>query len=355
MILPDAADPIAVWALTPGGIALAGRIARLRPDATLFLPEGAEAPDAPSVRRFTGLRPAVAEAFSQYRGHVFVMAVGIAVRITAPLLRHKTVDPAVVAADDTGRWAVSLVSGHLGGANRLAEEIAAAISAEPVITTATDAHGLLSIDLAAAEEDLAIANPEAIKTVNMAILRGEPVTCFDPYGCFGRLRAFPGCRVVDRWPLETEGQVAAVMVTDHRMEPAPGVLVLHPRILFAGIGCNRGTTAEEIRTLIQTAMEQAGLAMASLAGLASIDLKADEAGLQEAAAALGLSLRFYRRDQLEPINDVPNPSETVRRHVGVSSVCEAAAILAAGRGPLILPKHRSTNATIAVARIVSLS
>ena len=120
--------------------------------------------------RFGSLTEMVAASFRRYEGHVFIMATGIVVRTVAGLLVHKTEDPAVVVVDDRGMFAISLLSGHLGGANRLAGEVAAAIGAQPVITTATDMNAVPAIDVLALELGLRIENPNAIKTVNMALL-----------------------------------------------------------------------------------------------------------------------------------------------------------------------------------------
>jgi cobalt-precorrin 5A hydrolase len=110
------------------------------------------------------------------------MSTGIVVRIIAPLIRSKLEDPAVVVVDDRGNHAISLLSGHLGGANALAAEVAELIRAKPVITTATDVNQILAIDVLAKEKHLIIENPEAIKIVNMALLKGERIGLHDPYG-----------------------------------------------------------------------------------------------------------------------------------------------------------------------------
>jgi cobalt-precorrin 5A hydrolase len=117
----------------------------------------------------------------QYTGHIFIMSTGIVVRVIAPLIRHKTEDPAVVVVDDRGMHAISLLSGHLGGANELAQKIAGIIGAKPVITTATDVNLVPAIDVLAKEKSLFIENPEAIKTVNMALLRGDKIHVHDPF------------------------------------------------------------------------------------------------------------------------------------------------------------------------------
>jgi cobalt-precorrin 5A hydrolase len=341
----DSANRIAVWAITPNGASLAVRIAAAFPDSGLF---GADAlgglPE--SAVRFGSLKEAVSAHFTRFGGHVFVMATGIVVRMVAGLLAHKTEDPAVVVVDDRGRFAVSLLSGHIGGANRLAARVAAAIGAQAVITTATDVNEVPAIDVLAVELGLKIENPPAIKTVNMALLTGAPIEVHDPYGV-----------LAGRIPKAAAGSgralagTARVWVDDRVAAPPPGALVLRPPTLVAGIGCNRNTDAEEIRGLLLGTLREAGLAAASLKGLASIDLKGDEPGLISLARELGLQLGLFGREELGAVQDtVPTPSAAVQKHIGVKSVCEAAAILAARGGGLIVPKRSSRNATVAIAR-----
>jgi cobalt-precorrin 5A hydrolase len=338
-------NKIAVWTITPNGASLAVRIAAALPNAGVF---GADAlgslPD--SATRFGSLAEAVAEHFRRFSGHVFIMATGIVVRVVAGLLVHKTEDPAVVVVDDRGRFAVSLLSGHIGGANRLAEQVAAVINAQAVITTATDVNAVAAIDVLAVELGMKIENPAAIKTVNMALLTGAPVEVHDPFGILtGRMLHAAAGR-------DSESAVPTRVWVDDRVASAPpGALVLRPPSLVAGIGCNRNTSVDEIRTLLFGTLQESGLAAASLKRLASIDLKGNEPGLIALAQELGLLLKLFGREELGAVQDaVPTPSAAVEKHIGVKSVCEAAAILASRGGELIVPKRSSRNATVAIAR-----
>jgi cobalt-precorrin 5A hydrolase len=299
--------------------------------------------------RFQSLSAAFRERFRSYRGHVCVMATGIVVRMLAGVLVHKAEDPAVVVVDDAGTFAISLLSGHLGGANELARRVAAAVGAQPVITTATDVNGLPAVDTLARALGLAVENPEAIKHVNMALLAGESIAVHDPGG-------FLSGRLPRAVPMGAGDARARVWVEDRILEPPAPALVLRPPSLIAGMGCNRNTAPDELRELLLTALRDAGLARASLARLASIDLKADEPGLTALARDFELPVDYFRREDIERVQDeVPSPSARVHRHIGVKSVCEAAAILASRGGTLVVPKRKSRNATVAVARIGSRS
>jgi cobalt-precorrin 5A hydrolase len=146
-----------------------------------------------------------------------------------------------------------------------------------------------------------------------------------------------------------------ILVDDRGRPFSPEVLVLRPPSLVAGIGCNRNAPAEEIGNLLRGVLAAHGLSVLSLAMIASIDLKQDEAGLLSLAETLALPLVFHSRDALNQIRQVPNPSPMAAKHIGVHSVCEAAALLSAGSGTLIVPKQKSANVTVAVARRPSSS
>lgn len=346
----------AIWALTPGGAELALRLTDRLPAASCFL-SSKIARNRTEVHIFNNFKATVAENFSKYSGHIFIMAAGIVVRTIAPYLRHKTQDPAVVVMDEAGRFAVSLVSGHIGGANELAETAARITGGQAVITTATDVNQIPAIDLLAKQKNLGIENPDAIKAINMALLTGQKIAVYDPHSQIGG----------HAWPIlpqivpgdTSEGRIAAVLnqadagvFIDDKTQPdlGPTVLVLRPPSLAVGMGCNRNTTSEEMQNLLGEVFDRFKLSLKSIATLASVDLKADETGLLELARQLNLDLTCFTRKQLEQIENVPTPSAVVNKHIGVNSVCEAAAILGARMGCLIVPKQKSLNATLAIAR-----
>ena len=347
-----ATDRLAVWALTPGGVRLAKSIAAGLPGSTLLVSEKVAAA-APGAETFPRIVAAVNRHFNAFDGHVFVMATGIVVRSIARHLDHKTRDPAVVVCDEAGRHAISLISGHVGGANRLARKVAAITGGEPVITTATDVNRVPAVDSIAVEQGVAIENPAAIKSVNMALLTGTPIHIHDPGGrIVGQL---PPNQVVPCPPEGLANGTAAVFVDHIRLDLPPHVLVLRPASLVAGVGCNRGTNADEIRGLLERTFADNGLALTSLRALATVDLKADEPGLLTLADHLAIPLTIFSRDRLAQVTQVPSPSAMVEKHIGVKSVCEAAALLATHRGRLIVPKQKTRNVTVAVALDGSLS
>jgi precorrin-4/cobalt-precorrin-4 C11-methyltransferase len=342
---PQTWPRMAVYAMTSQGLTLARRIAGMSP-ADIFAASRLAESD---VRGFERIADQVRANFPLYHAHVFVAATGIVVRSIAPLLQSKTTDPAVIVCDQNGEHVVSLLSGHLGGANDLARRIAAHLGGRPVITTATDTAGKPAIDTLAQSRNCAIADPTLIVNVNAILAEGGRVRVHDPDNHLGLLG---NAQWEDSFEL-VDGLEAEVLVS-WKIATGPG-LILHPRRLCTGIGCRRGTSREEILQALTRVMAENGLAPASLAMLASVDLKADEEGLLEAGRELGLPLEFFAGSVLDEIQ-VPNPSERVREKIGVGSVCEAASVQAAlkmsPRTRLIVPKTISGNVTVAVCLAV---
>jgi len=221
-----------------------------------------------------------------------------------------------------------------------------------VITTATDLQGMPAIDLLAQEKNLIIENPDAIKYVSMALLTGEPIILHDPY----RILHHDLKDVLNiEHPTSNIEHRTGVFVDDICQTLSERILVLRPASLVAGIGCNRNTSANEMRMLLYDVLARFKLSSQSLKFLASIDLKADEKGLSALAEELNLPLKFFNREELNSVKTIENPSDVVEKYVGVKSVCEAAAILGANQGQLIAPKQNTPNVTVAIARIPFIS
>jgi len=353
---PVQKEKFAVWVITPNGLNLAETLRRTVTGMEIFFSRNVS-DSAGGGRPFQSLAQTVQDHFHQYSGHVFVMSSGIVVRMIAPLIKDKTVDPAVVVVDDRGRHAISLLSGHLGGANQLTRRVARAIGASAVITTATDVNALPAIDVLALEKGLLIETPRTIKKVNMALLKKERIYVHDPFDLFEGIlpnacvwKVGDACaRTAGRgYPLAINN--AYVYVDDVVRDLPPGVLILRPVHLVAGIGCNRNTPMGEMKTHLEAVFAKHHLALASLNAFASIDLKTDEAGITALAGHYHRPIHYFDREALKRVDAVENPSAMVEKHVGVKSVCEAAAILAAGGGKLIVPKQTTKNVTLAIAR-----
>ncbi len=353
---PADKNKTAIWAITPNGVVMARQIKKKLPGADIYASAKIR-PQKSTALPFDNLSEAVAHNFRQYAAHIFIMATGIVVRMIAPFIRHKTEDPAVVVVDDQGHHAISLLAGHIGGANDLTQQVAQIIGAHPVITTATDVNAKPAIDVLAKAKQLTIENPKAIKSVNMALLTDQQIGLHDPFGILQNdIPNVIQFNETDLKGLEApHDRAAAVYVGDRQIDLAPSVLCLRPATLVAGIGCNRNTPMNEIKALLDDTFKKYHLAGNSLARLASIDVKADEAGLIDLAKTLKVSIDFFSRDELNQVKEIQTPSKMVEKHVGVKSVCEAAAILASQEGTLIVPKQTTPNVTVAIARNAFLS
>ena len=293
-----------------------------------------------SVSRCGGevtLKGWTAEHFAQNEALIFVGAVGIAVRAVAPYCKSKASDPAVVAVDEGGQFAVPLLSGHLGGANALARALAEVCGAVPVITTATDVNGLFAVDLWAKAQGCTLLEPERIKRVSGALLAGQTVRYWSAWPVAGEAPAG-----VER--AETPEAVDFALT----LTPEGGALHLVPPIGVLGIGCRRGTTAERLEEAFSAFCASSGLSPAAVSAAASIDLKKDERGLAQFCEAHGWPITFYSADQLRAVPGQFTPSAFVAGVTGVDNVCERAAAKASG-GALLLPKTAGGGVTLALA------
>ncbi|MFJ4239045.1 precorrin-3B C(17)-methyltransferase [Streptomyces iakyrus] len=310
---------IGLISATAAGAAARDRLAAAWPDRTRVY----EGPVGDAVRT----------AFAQCEQLVCFLATGAVVRLVAPLLSSKTEDPGVVCVDEGGRFAVSLLGGHAGGANELAREVGDLLGAEPVVTTATDAVDLAGLDT------LGLPVEGDVAGVSRALLDGEAVAL----------------RAEVAWPLPplpvTDQGSYTIRVTDRLVEAAEREVVLRPPTLVVGVGASKGAPVEEVLGLVEGALRAAGLSVASVAELATVDAKAEEAGIVEAAGRLGVPLVTYAAEELAGV-DVPNPSDAPLAAVGTPSVAEAAALV--GGGELLVPKRKSAAspamATCAVVR-----
>ncbi|MFF1544505.1 precorrin-3B C(17)-methyltransferase [Streptomyces sp. NPDC058291] len=304
---------IGLISATAAGAAARDRLAAAWPDRTRVY----DGPVGDAVRR----------AFTECEQLVCFLATGAVVRLVAPLLSDKASDPGVVCVDEAGRFAVSLVGGHGGGANELAVSVGRLLGAEPVVTTATDAVGIPGLDT------LGLPVEGDVAGVTRALLDGEPVVLDAEVGW--PLPALPFA-AGDRAPGER-----AVRLTDRAVEAGHGEVLVRPPSLVAGVGASRGVPADEVLDLVLGALRDAGLSARSLAELATVDAKRDEPGIVEAAARLGVPVVTYPAEELTRV-DVPNPSDAPLAAVGTPSVAEASAL--ARGGELLVPKRKSARA-----------
>ncbi len=345
----------AVYALTPRGMEL-GRMIAARLPADLFLHAGlcsVQDEGGRGVRCFESLPALIGQTFSAYRRHVFICACGIATRCVAPHLRSKLDDPAVLAIDQGGRFAVSLLSGHLGGGNALAEEVAALTGGVAVITSATDYEGAPSLDLIAQSKGLFIENIQALKKVSGALLRGERVGVFDPNDLL-ELRAEQGERFI--FCDEPEKVTLPGVVVSCRFLPdlsREDILFLRPKTLCLGLGCRRGIDAAELKSFIFRVLTEKGFSVHALSCLASFEGKRDEAAFLALREEFGLPFYFFSKEELA-VFPSGEPSAKALEVFGLAGVCESAALMASSltsgkTGTLLVAKQKGAGMTMALA------
>ena len=284
-----------------------------------------------------GLNDWTAAHFQTGNGLVFVGAAGIAVRAVAHYVSSKATDPAVVVVDEGGRYAVPLLSGHLGGANDLARTIGRVCGAAPVLTTATDINGTFAVDEWAKRQNCAIPDAGKIKRVSSLLLSG---------GCV---------RIRSSWPIEGEAPPGVTVVDgkdcDIRLDIRTGdkdVLRLVPRIAVLGVGCKRGTSQDTIEAALAAMLGKSGLSQMAICAVATIDLKKNEPDLVAFCVSHGWPLYTYSAAQLQTVSGSFTYSAFVQRVTGVDNVCERSAVLAAG-GPLRWKKNAGNGVTRAIA------
>ena len=361
--------PFALYAITRHGIDIAARLAAAQPDADLYVSEKLFDRAPPGAYPLPlPMGPLLADTFLAYDCHVFVISVGAVVRMVAPLLRNKKVDPAVLCIDDAGRFTICVLSGHVGRGNAFTERVAAALGNQPVITTASDVLGTLTVDILGRELGWTLDDPDRNVTRGCAaVVNAAPVLLVQETG-------EPGFWPEDR-PLP-EGVTYArslegvdpsafeilLIVSDRDLGAThaahfANAVVYRPRSLVLGIGCDRNTPLPLVERGLATLLERHELSDRSVKALATIDLKGDEPALLALAEKRGWPLRTFSAAQLDAVAGIENPSAVVERHVGTRGVAEPAALLAAGADRLLVGKQIYTepgagrSMTLAVARV----
>ena len=326
----------AVFAYSRQGIRTARQVAEALPGTwQCFAAQRVAQGQMQPVPRPSG--PFYADCFARMDALIFVGSCGIAVREIAPWVRDKTADPAVLCLDELGRFVIPLLSGHIGGANALARQLAAALGATPVITTATDIHGRFSVDAWAARQGYVLLGREEAKAVSAAILEADVPLKSD----------FPLATALPAGVIPGQTGPVGIYVTYTTDAPFATTLRLVPKVLTLGIGCRRGTSAGEIAQAVDSVFARHRLEAQAAARVASIDLKAQEPGLLEFCRSRGLEAKFYTAGELNAVAGDFEPSEFVRKTTGTDNVCQRAALAQADT--LLVKKTCCGAVTVAVA------
>lgn len=348
---------LAVISATRAGALLVEKLAQKLPyDMTVYVKNGREGKN--EAQGYQQLSQLVREIFHGYDGLLFIMATGIVVRVIAPLVQDKRSDPAVVTMDELGQFAISLLSGHIGGANELALTVAQAIGAQPVITTATDVNHLPAVDVLAVKLRAKLEPFSSLKSINASIVNGDDVKFFfeerfvQPYR---EIAEKLGIEIKDLALLDNEDYSAAVLVTDKVLQVDKQHIFVRPPSLVVGVGCRRGIEQQDILRAIEDCCAQAGVSKSSIALLTSTIKKQDEIGLLQAAQSLGVKIVFYANRELsESIKQHHlSVSSFVEQTIGVGNVCEASAMAGPQTKRLIKSRTKYSQITVAIAQVRS--
>lgn len=351
-------ENVAIICFTGRGCATASRIREILGKGSVWVKMKAD-------RSFRDVQPLegklsdwTGERFKDSDLIIFVGATGIAVRSIAPYLQSKKTDPAVLCVDEAGTFVISLVSGHIGGANREAERLAKELGAVPVITTATDLNGKFAVDVFAADNGLFISDLSLAKYISAVILDGDRIPVRSEFPMVGELpeELFYAGQADQK---EQEHLSLQIGIHDYGMR---NTLYLVPDIVTVGVGCRKDKEPEELLRFINRLLEKNRIHPAAVEQIATIDIKRDEPAVQAAASHFGVKLRTFDAQTLRSCPGDFSASEFVNRTVGVDNVCERSAVLGAmemekewdrseqpGQIELIVKKTASDGMTVAMA------
>jgi len=307
----------------------------------------------------------IKETYGSMDALVGVMATGIIIRAVAPYLESKLTDPAVIGVDATGKFVISLLSGHYGGANELSKIIAQGIGGTAVITTASDVTGKQSVDELARTLHLTIQNPESLVPVNSAIVNGDHLVVVlvgdveiltSQIGCYEIKKSKNGTdalEIISNYDagviISSEPLSVELLSIDKAVKP---FTILKTKRVVVGLGARKDSSEDSMIKAVDAALEQAHIPLATVNRFATVDIKRNSSAMLKAVEQLGKPLEFLSVDALRSLNhkDLSPDSKLVQEKIGVGGVCERAALIVAGKNSrLILKKTKLNGVTVAIA------
>jgi cobalt-precorrin 5A hydrolase len=359
---------LAIVAITKGGVEITRRLREAFADADFLISEKfASAAGEGAIPLKGPLSKNVGAFFHAYSKIIFLISLGAVVRLIAPHLKEKHVDPAVLVVDDRAQFVISVLSGHVGGANAFTERVAKALGAAPVITTASDVGKTIPVDILGRELGWTLEGDENVTRVSASVVNEEPIAFLQETGeknWWSRPTPLPpNIDCLDSLGALMEKELAGkrygayLVVTDRLRNSFPEsmqerMVLYRPKSLDLGMGCDRGTPIEEIEALIGTTLGENGLSMASVRALATLDQKSDEPAFLQLCEKNGWRLAAFPKEELQQVEGILTPSAVVEKWVGTPSVSEAAALRSSGAAGLLIPKVKAKRATLAVVRLV---
>ncbi len=329
-------DKIYIISFTKNGVELSLKLKNLYPDAEVYGKYGDE-----NIKLLDkDIKSFVSGIFNQSKAIIFISALGIAVRAVAPCIISKDKDAAVIVLDDTGRYVIPVLSGHIGGANQMAEEIAEYISAEPVITTATDRNKKFAVDVWACKNNLYIDDISMIKEVSSRILNNENVGFISHYEVLGSM---PKGVIAD-----TQCKCGIVIGNDDKEKPFQYTMNLIPKEYVLGIGARKGAEYSNLKDFAERILKENNIDKRKILAITSIDIKKDEKAIIKLAEELNVPFITYPANELAEMQGDFSSSNFVKNITGVDNVCERASVCYGGT-KLIVKKTSENGFTIAVS------
>ncbi|KUO49753.1 MAG: hypothetical protein APF76_00455 [Desulfitibacter sp. BRH_c19] len=344
----------AILCLTEKGAQLATRLGEiLDGNSVLYIPKRLKDLNCRDYEKqisyFENWQEMFSGVFSSYSKIICIMATGIVVRSLSPLINSKYSDPAVVVVDEKGAFAISLLSGHVGGANSLAKEVASKLSGQVVITTATDVREKPAVDVLAAELNGLALPRENVKLFNRLLVEDKTVYLSSPFPVVPTIKQGFVWR---QWPNYIEPAILIspyVQEVKSKKQEAMDVLQILPRNLVVGIGCRKGVTLEDVTTALMETLNKYSFDERCIKSLATIDFKGEEEALKLLSKKMQVPLNTVTKDEINSLEGTFDPSDWVTKQIGVGGVCEPAAKLVAKKGLTIVPKQKVGPVTISMA------
>ncbi len=355
----DFVNNVAIVSITKNGIEIAKTLKSKVPSWEIFAPSKFSNNDSKINWFEESTTTKVGTLFQNYEALVCIFSLGAVIRLVAPHMKDKKTDPAVVVIDDTGKFVISTLSGHLGGANKLAEDIAGFIGATPVITTAADVNKTIAVDLVGNEFGWQIDNDSIVTKISALMVNEEKIGVFQDAGEKNwwlpkkelpkNVQLYSSLEELARSDCKGFLIITDKMIEDkHILERA---VVYRPKTLVVGVGLHWDTSRDTIKEGLEFSLSKFKLSPKSIAKFSSIKKEAQVAGLRELAESMNVPVDYFEKQELAGIS-IPNPSRVVQTFEGTPSVSEASAIKSSG-GTLVVEKQKfPPNLTIAIARIV---
>ena len=348
-------EKTSILVITKNGVKIGENLKRLFPDWDVYAPSKLMNGSAGITWYSEPTTEKIVELFKNNNALICVFSLGAVIRLISPYLKDKKTDPAVLVIDDKTNFVISVLSGHIGGANELTEEIAKKIGALPVITTAADVNKTIAVDLVGREYDWKIDDDSTVTKISAHMVNEEPIGVFQEAGKKNWYKKLPKNVVIynNIEELKKSNSKSYLIITDKIIDNLKKESVIYrPPSLVVGIGLHWDTTKETIKEGIEDCMKKFNLSPKSIAKLVSIKKPQDVQGLIDLGVEMNLPVEYVNREDLAEIT-APNPSETVKKFEGTASVSEAAAIKIS-KGELIVEKQKfPPNLTIAIARIMN--